>query len=188
MSASRDQRPVKNIEIAVGSLNPAKIGAVERAAGQFLRDVKVLPVEVFSSVPEQPWGDEQTALGAEQRARDALKFAGADLGVGVESGVTEGPGGRLYAISWAFAVDQNGRTGICASERFPLPEPVAVRMFHDDAELGSVIDEVLPNTAGRARLVGAVNVVTASKRDRMDLLTIAVVHALADLFEPWRTD
>jgi inosine/xanthosine triphosphatase len=188
MNGSGNRRPVKNIEIAVGSLNPAKIGAVERAANQFLAEVKVLPVEVFTSVPDQPWGDEQTALGAEQRARDALNAAAGDIGIGVESGVAEGPTGRLYAVSWAFAVDQRGRTGIGGSERFPLPDTVAERLLRGDGELGAVMDEILPNTAGRARLVGAVNVVTGSKRDRMDLLTIAVIHALADLFEPWRTD
>jgi inosine/xanthosine triphosphatase len=188
MNESAKRQPVKNIEIGVGSTNPAKVGAVERAANQFLLDPVVLPVEVFTGIPDQPWGDDQTAQGAEQRARDALQLSAADIGVGVESGVAEGPGGRLYAVSWAFAVDQRGKVGIGAGERFPLPDAVAERLRMRDEELGTVIDEILPNTAGRARLVGAVNVVTGSKRDRLELLTIAVLHALADLFEPWRVE
>lgn len=184
---SKQERPPKKIEIAVGSSNPSKVGAVEMAAEQYLPNVAVLPADVDSGVSDQPWGDEETAAGAERRARAAIEALGTDIGVGVESGVSEGPGGRLYAVSWAFAVDQRGRTGIGASERFPLPEDVAARMRNGNEELGEVVDEILPNTAGRARLVGAVNVVTGSRRDRMDLLTVAVIHALADLIEPWRT-
>lgn len=157
------------------------------AAQQYLPNVSVLPADVDSGIPDQPWGDAETARGAENRARAALEMLGSDLGVGIESGLTEGPAGRLFAISWAVAIDQHGRLGIGASERFPLPADVAERLRRSNEELGEVIDEMLPNTAGRARLVGAVNVISGSRRDRLDLLTVAVIHALADIIQPWRT-
>jgi inosine/xanthosine triphosphatase len=181
------ERPPKNIEIAVGSTNPSKVGAVELGAEKYLPNVTVLPADIESGVPDQPWGDEQTMQGAANRATSAIRALGSDMGIGLESGVMEGPGGRLFAISWAVATDQHGRIGVGASERFPLPAGVADRLRSGNEELGQVIDEMLPNTAGRASLVGAVNVVTGSRRDRLDLLTIAVIHALADLIEPWRT-
>ena len=181
------ERPPENIEIAVGSTNPSKVGAVEMAAEKYLPNVTVLPAEAESGVPDQPWGDDQTLEGATNRARSALQLLGSDIGVGIESGVHEGPGGRLFAVSWAVAADQRGRVGIGASERFALPAEVADRLRAGNDELGTLIDEMLPNTAGRARLVGAVNVITASRRDRLDLLTVAVIHALADMLEPWRT-
>lgn len=181
------ERPPEKIEIAVGSTNPSKVGAVEIAAEKYLPNVSVLPADVQSGIPDQPWSDQQTVEGASNRARAALGMLGAHIGVGIESGVCEGPGERLYAVSWAVCVDQHDRTGIGASERFALPDDVARRLRNDDAELGAVIDEMLPNTAGRARLVGAVNVITASRRDRIDLLTVAVILALADMLEPWRT-
>ncbi len=187
MSERSREQPPKRIEIAVGSSNPSKVGAVEMAAEAYLPNVVVLPADVESGVPDQPWGDEQTAAGAEMRARAAIQALGTEIGIGVESGVAEGPNGRLLAVSWAAAIDQHGRLGIGASERFPLPAQVAERLRNGNEELGEVIDELLPNTAGRARLVGAVNVVTGSRRDRLDLLTIAVIHALADMIEPWRT-
>jgi inosine/xanthosine triphosphatase len=186
MSMSQE-RPPQKIEIAVGSTNPSKIGAVEIGAEKYLPNVTVLPADVESGVPDQPWGDEQTMQGAANRARVAIQALGSELGVGLESGVMEGPGGRLFAISWAVAIDQHGRIGLGASERFPLPADVADRLRNGNDELGMVIDELLPNTAGRASLVGAVNVVTGSRRDRIDLLSVAVIHALADLLEPWRT-
>lgn len=185
--SSNTERPPQKIEIAVGSTNPSKVGAVELAAEKYLPNVTVLPADVESNVPDQPWGDDETMQGAQNRASAALQTLGSDMGIGLESGVTEGPGSRLFAISWAVAIDQHGRVGIGASERFPLPADVTDRLRQGNEELGTVIDEMLPNTAGRARLVGAVNVITGSRRDRLDLLTIAVIHALADLIEPWRT-
>jgi inosine/xanthosine triphosphatase len=182
-----NERPPEIIEIAVGSANPTKIGAVEIATERYLPNVTVLPADVLSDVPDQPWGDEETSRGAENRARAALQLHGSELGIGIESGLSEGPGGRLYAVSWVVVVDQKGRTGIGASERFSLPEEIAARLRSGNEELGNLIDQTLPNTAGRARLVGAVNVITGSRRDRMDLLTNAVILALADLLEPWRT-
>jgi inosine/xanthosine triphosphatase len=173
------------VRVAVGSTNPAKLAAVEAAVGRYLRESDVEPVELNLDVPTQPWGDDETLRGAELRAREAQSLLDADVGAGLESGVVDGPYGRLYAVSWAFLVDRYGRTGIGGSERFPLPEPVVDRI-RSGGELGPVMDEVLPNTAGRARIVGAVNVVTASRRDRIDLLTGAVLLALADLLEPWR--
>jgi inosine/xanthosine triphosphatase len=181
------ERPPAKIEIAVGSNNPTKVGAVELAAEKYLPNITVLPADVPSGVPDQPWGDEQTVEGARNRATAALLMLGTEIGIGIESGVHEGPAGRLFAVSWAVAVDQHERVGIGASERFPLPAEVAARLRAGNDELGALIDDMLPNTAGRARLVGAVNVITVSRRDRLDLLTVAVIHALADLLEPWRT-
>ena len=186
MSTER-KRPPENIEIAVGSTNPSKVGAVEMAAEKYLPNVTVLPSEAESGVPEQPWGDDQTLEGATNRAYGAIRLLGSDIGIGIESGVHEGPGGRLFAVSWAVAIDQHDRIGVGASERFPLPAQVADRIRSGNDELGALIDDMLPNTAGRAKLVGAVNVITASRRDRLDLLTVAVIHALADMLEPWRT-
>jgi inosine/xanthosine triphosphatase len=182
-----NERPPANIEIAVGSSNPTKVGAVEVAAERFLPNVTVLPAEVGSGVPDQPWGDDETFRGAAERAQRALQLMGSEMGIGIESGVSEGPGDRLYAVSWVVATDQHGRIGVGASERFALPDDISARLRSSNNELGSLIDEMLPNTAGRARLVGAVNVISGSRRDRMDLLTNAVILALADLIEPWRT-
>jgi inosine/xanthosine triphosphatase len=185
MSAMHPPQRSPAIRIAVGSMNPAKIAAVEGAAARYLPRCEVEPVDLNLDLPAQPWGDDETLRCAEARAVEARSLLGADVGAGIESGVVDGPRGRLYAVSWAFLVDRHGRTGIGGSERFPLPGAVAEAMRRG-GELGPVIDEILPNTAGRARIVGAVNVVTGSRRDRIDLLTGAVLLALADLLEPWR--
>lgn len=60
------------MHIFVGSTNPVKLNAVIAASSEQWPEVKVLGFEVASGVSDQPWGDEETKLGAENRARAAL--------------------------------------------------------------------------------------------------------------------
>ncbi|HET7037936.1 MAG TPA: inosine/xanthosine triphosphatase [Thermomicrobiaceae bacterium] len=170
--------------LALGSTNPAKRAAVERVAAALFPACQLATVDVPSGVPAQPWSDEETARGALARAEAARAALDADYGVGIESGVAEGPGGRLYAVSWAAAVDRAGRTGLGASERFALPPELAVRL-RAGAELGPLLDE-LTGARGLSRRQGAVGILTQGRRDRAAILEPAVLHAFVALLEPWR--
>lgn len=174
----------QSVRIAAGTTNPAKLAAIERAARGVLGDILVEEVDVDPHVPDQPWGDEETALGALNRARDALNGRTANYGVGVESGLATGPGGRIYVISWAAAVDSAGNVGYGASERFPVPRSLDAALTNG-AELGPLIDEIL-GRPGLARRQGAISAITQGRRDRTEILSIAALHALIALLEPWR--
>lgn len=178
------ERSKQRVRVAAGSTNPAKVAAVRRAAELYFADPVVEAVEAPSEVPAQPWGDDETARGALARARAARQALDADFGVGIESGVTEGPGGRLYVAAWAAAIDRAGRHAWGGSERFPLPEEVA-RQIRAGRELGPVIDELL-GAPGLARERGAVSLLTAGRRDRTDILTLTALHSLAALLGVWR--
>jgi inosine/xanthosine triphosphatase len=174
----------ESMRIAVGTTNPAKLAAVRQAAGELFGEVEVLSVLVDSGVPDQPWGDDQTAAGALARASAAIVQTEADLGVGIESGLAEGPGKRLYVVSWAAAVDRTGRLGFGASERFAVPVEFEVRLRGGE-ELGPALDDVF-GRPGLARDAGAVSIFTGGRRQRLDILSVAVLHALAALIEPWK--
>ncbi len=75
------------MHVGVGSGNPVKVAAVESALdGRF--DARVESVAVESGVAEQPFGEEETIAGAENRARRVLETEdGYELGVGLEGGV-----------------------------------------------------------------------------------------------------
>lgn len=181
---STPPQPPRAVHIAVGSTNSAKLAAVEQAAASLFPDLLVEQVEAMPGVPEQPHGDDETARGALHRAAQAQRLLDADYGVGLESGVTDGPAGRLYAISWAAAISRAGRRAFAGSERFPLPDEFADRV-RAGAELGPVIDEVLGIPClGRSR--GAISIVTAGRRDRVALLSVAALHALVALLDLWR--
>ena len=172
------------VRIAAGTTNPAKLEAIGSASTSVFNEARVDSLEVDSGVPAQPWGDDQTARGALCRARGAIAGLGADYGVGIESGLVDGPGGRVYVVSWAAAVDPSGRAGYGASERFPVPASLQDRLRHG-AELGPLLDELL-GRPGLARREGAVSIFTSGRRHRAEVLSIAVLHALIALLEPWK--
>ena len=84
------------LRIAVGSQNPAKIGAVERALKRCLHDnvtVQISGFNVPSGVPDQPFGDLETLVGGKNRAKAAYEAYQVenkippDIAVGMEGGL-----------------------------------------------------------------------------------------------------
>jgi inosine/xanthosine triphosphatase len=170
------------MDIAVGSGNPVKRRAVERAYPH----ASVAAIAVGSGVSEQPFGHEETIEGAVTRARRALDAGDFDLGVGIEGGVaaypTGGDGGdTLYLIMWS-AVTDGDRIGRGAGPTFALPDAIGSRI-DDGEELGPVMDDVL-GTDDIAKNEGAAGAFTSGRITRTDALESAVTAALA----PFRSD
>lgn len=157
------------MHVAVGSGNPVKRDAVQRA----LPDATVDAVSVDSGVSEQPWGDDETIEGARTRAQRAFDDDH-DLGVGLEGGVAERDD-SLFLVMWAAATD-GGRTEIAAGPRLRLPSNVVDRL-HDGDELGPVMDDLL-DTSGVAENQGAAGVLTDGMTDRTEALRTAASGAL----------
>jgi inosine/xanthosine triphosphatase len=165
--------------VAVGSRNPVKVAAVRAVMARIDPAIEVVEIEVASGVRDQPWGDEETQLGAENRARATLIHTGADLGLGIEGGVVETSNGQLRSCAWAVAVDRQDRVGIGGSLAIPLPHIVAQRL-RDGEELGHAMDAVA-RTVGTKHGRGAVGILTASLIDRQRAYEPLVTYALA----PW---
>ncbi len=77
--------PTASMHVAVGSTNPVKREATDRALERF--DPVVVAVSVDSGVDEQPGSIAETITGAENRARRAFEGCEVDYGVGLEGGV-----------------------------------------------------------------------------------------------------
>jgi inosine/xanthosine triphosphatase len=169
--------------IVVGSTNPVKIGAVRAVLGRVAPQAVVEGIAVPSSVPDQPWGDEETIRGAATRARGALDAgaARADLAVGLEGGVVETADGGLRTCAWAAAVSRDGRTAVGGSLAMPLPPAVAA-LVRDGLELGAAMDRIA-GAHDTKRGPGAVGLLTAGLVDRQRAYEMLVTYALA----PWLT-
>ncbi|RQH03536.1 DUF84 family protein [Natrarchaeobius oligotrophus] len=169
------------MKFAVGSSNPVKVDAVERALARY--DPTVIAVPVDSGVAEQPRSIAETVDGAVTRARRALESVETtcDYGVGLEGGVAryEDVPGR-YLIMWA-AITDGDRLERASGPSLRLPDEIAVRL-EEGAELGPVIDDAL-GTDGVARGDGAAGVFTDGLTDR----TTALSQAVACAFGPFRT-
>ncbi|WP_226656219.1 DUF84 family protein [Pseudalkalibacillus hwajinpoensis] len=148
-------------QIVVGSQNPVKINAVK---AHFHGEV--IGVDVDSGVADQPWGDEETLLGAKQRARAALDKGEASIGIGLEGGV-QVIENILYVCNWGALVDKHGAEIIAGGARFPLPENIKKKM-----EEGQVLGPVISEYASRAdvsKKEGAIGIFTDGTVSRTDM-------------------
>jgi inosine/xanthosine triphosphatase len=162
--------------VAVGSTNPVKIAATRAVIARVAPEARVEGLQVASTVPDQPWGDEETARGARARAIAARRALGADLGIGIEGGVVDDERG-LRTCAWAAVVGLDGREGTGGSLAMPLPPSVAelVRRGH---ELGDAMDQVA-GTHDVKRGPGAVGLLTAGLIDRQRAYEALITYALA---------
>ena len=166
--------------VAVGSLNPVKVGAVRAVCASLWPDARVEGVSVSSGVADQPFGDDETTRGAAARAAAARSALGADLGVGLEGGVVDA-GGLMRTCAWAAIVDARGQRGVGGSLAMPLPGSVAA-LIREGVELGHAMDRLIGEHDTK-RGKGAVGILTGGRVDRQRAYEIIVTYALA----PWVT-
>ncbi len=167
--------------VAVGSANPVKLGAVRAVLAWASPDATVEPVTVPSGVRDQPFGDDETIRGARNRARAAREAMDADLGIGLEGGVVDGPDG-MRSCAWCVAVHRDGREGVGGSLAMPLPNAVAA-MIRDGMELGYAMDELVA-AHGTKHGKGAVGILTGGRIDRQGAYEVLVTYALAPFVTP----
>jgi inosine/xanthosine triphosphatase len=170
------------MRIAVGSGNPVKRRAVERAVTSTVRNPEVVAESVDSGVSEQPYGQTETITGAETRAQNALAAGDYDLGIGLEGGVAriDGTDG-LFLVMWT-AVTDGEQLGHGSGPSFRLPDRIAARVEAGE-ELGPVMDDVL-GEADVAKNQGAAGALSAGVVDRDDALAAGVAAAMG----PFVTD
>lgn len=170
--------------IVVASKNPVKIQAVEAGFRSLFPEelFEVVGVSVPSGVSDQPMTDEETFLGAKNRAdRASLVVLDADLFVGIEGGV-EGVGSdELACFAWVV-VKSGDQYGKARTGTFFLPKPV-VALIKEGKELGEADDIVFGRTNSKQES-GAVGILTGGVVDRAKYYTEAVILALIPLKNP----
>ena len=167
-------------KVVVGSTNPVKIAAVRAVIARVAPNATVHAVAVASGVPDQPWGDEETQRGADERARQALvheDYLDADLGFGVEGGVVLESSGAVRTCAWAVARTRDGRQGTGGSLCVQLPPEVAA-LVKGGTELGHAMDAVA-KLVDTKRRTGAVGILTAGLIDRQRAYEPLITYALA---------
>ncbi|EIT85497.1 NTPase [Fictibacillus macauensis ZFHKF-1] len=150
------------MKIVVGSSNPAKIRAVEQCM-----PYPVTGVEVASGVAAQPFSDEETKQGAENRAKAAVT-QGAEIGIGLEGGVVEMQDG-LYLCNWGALATKEGAVFVASGAKLPLPKEVAAALFNGE-ELGPVMDR-FTKAQGISKKEGAIGVFTNGVIHRDEMFT-----------------
>ena len=167
-----------SIKVAIGTMNPAKIGGVKKAFLEVWQDKKFTfeNFSVNSGVSAQPMDNEETIRGAINRAKEALKLMDGDYGVGLEGGVFNGKYG-VFLNGWVAVIDKSGICGIGGGCSLQLPNFIAKRII-DGEELGPVMDEITGEFMLKHR-DGSVGFFTGGVVKREDSFKRMTIYALA---------
>lgn len=113
--------------IYVGSKNPSKINAVERAIVDYeiLKRSRVIGLDVNSGVRPQPMSWVEIFLGAERRAKEAAKIGGNCVAsIGIESGLVKVSKRDAYINLCAVVVKRDGKYFYGSSQGFQMPKKI----------------------------------------------------------------
>lgn len=158
------------MQVAIGSLNPTKVGAVRQVFGE-----NILPLSVPSDVSNQPFSDEETMKGAINRAQHALAATDADIAIGLEGGVYVTEQG-LFLCNWGALVTANGEMFLAGGARIQLPPPFE-QPLRQGKELSEVMDAYTLQHDIRSK-EGAIGIFTSGYVGREEMF-IHVVKLLA---------
>jgi inosine/xanthosine triphosphatase len=164
------------MKIVVASKNPVKIEAVKIAFTKMFPGeiVEIEGVDVPSDVPDQPWGDAQTELGARNRVMHAQRaLPGASYYVANESGVKE-HGPDIFITNWVVVSDgQEVSSAHTAS--FVIP-PAVAKHLRQGMELGPAFEAFFGPVASKQG-AGGVGKLTHGLIPRTELLVPAIITA-----------
>jgi inosine/xanthosine triphosphatase len=150
------ERALAGAAIRVGTLNPAKLGAVRSAFEPFAESgdkIQLVSVDVESGVSEQPLGWDEIVAGARNRSRTAFQSGDCALAVGIEDGLVQiggGPSGSgsgtapdrsalFYNVGCAWLTDGE-REGHGFSSGFAYPPSCQDPAVHGQEPIGALFD------------------------------------------------
>ncbi|MBW9429989.1 inosine/xanthosine triphosphatase [Atlantibacter hermannii] len=160
--------------VICATTNPAKIQAILRAFNEIFTpgSCHITSVDVESGVPEQPFGNHETRLGARNRVANARELCpDADFWVAIEAGIDDDS-----TFSWVVIENAHQR-GEARSATLPLPAVILKKVRAGQA-LGPVMS-AYTGISEIGRKEGAIGVFTAGALTRSSVYHQAVVLALS---------
>ncbi|MCA9553805.1 MAG: DUF84 family protein [Myxococcales bacterium] len=172
--------------VAVGSVNPVKVAAVQEVLQTMARftDAVLMPSAAASGVSEQPLSLEETFRGAEGRARAALAHAGGHgLALGLEDGMYPCPTDpeRYLNVCVACAVEAE-RVHFGCSSAFMYPDAVVRLVLEQKMDVSQALKAAGLTAHPKVGAdVGAIGLLSKGRLVRKDYTKQALVAALL----PW---
>jgi len=175
--------------VALGSGNQVKkaglLVAIKQYSAHWEPDVLVVPNAHAADVPAQPRTLGHIFRGAQERARQARQWTGADLGVGIESGVFElqwtgAPAVQMVDVCACVVCDRDGGLGFGLSSGFVVPPKVASIIRQGAAEMNEAVKQLgIGEDVGHNQ--GLIGIMTNGRMKRADQVTQAAIIAIAGL-------
>ncbi|ASK62921.1 inosine/xanthosine triphosphatase [Virgibacillus phasianinus] len=165
------------MKIIIGSMNQTKVEAVKEV---FPSD-QVMSYSAESSVSAQPFSDEETRIGAINRAKDCVSMNQDAMGIGLEGGVMD-INGQLFLCNWGALVDLKKNVHTASGARILLPKEIS-EPLRDGIELGDVMD-CFAKKQGVRHKEGAIGIFTNDLVSRKNMF-LHVVTLLRGQWEYW---
>ncbi|MCK5704009.1 MAG: inosine/xanthosine triphosphatase, partial [Cyclobacteriaceae bacterium] len=160
------------------SENPVKIESTRKGFEEVFKKTsgfEFIGKSISSGVGDQPMTNEETLLGAGNRAqRLKAKFPGGDFFVGIEGGI-QTIGDEMEAFAWVVILDER-MAGKAQTSTFQLPSEI-VELVSQGIELGHADDMVFQRKNSKQGN-GAVGILTNNVIDRVEYYRHAVILAL----------
>lgn len=168
--------------ILVGSKNPVKINAARSIFSLYYPAMTIdcQGVDAPSQVPDQPIGEDETRIGAENRVLYCQQYHQADFYVAMEGGAEQFSYGPA---TFAFVVIANNQQRVIGrSSNLPLPLSLYNALLQGK-ELGDVMDNAF-NTSNIKQQGGAIGLLTNHHATRESTYTQALTLAMAPFLHP----
>ena len=165
------------MKVGVGSQNPVKIAAVQKAFQKYFPQVVVTGLKVDSKVAKQPIGAPESFQGAKNRAEAVLALLDCDYGVGIEGGIEEFAFGALTS-GFVVIINRAKEIGIGTSARMLVPETFLTRIKKHHQELGLVLD-YFTNEKNQKQKGGMFGILSQNVVNREEAYYQGVIFALS---------
>src|SRR5699024_7759294 len=141
------------MKIIIGSLNQAKINAVKNVFKANILEA----VNVPSNVSDQPMTDEETLLGAMNRANNCHAISTNHLAIVLEVGVML-MNEELYLCNWGVLITTNKQMYKASGARINLPNEF-IKDLNEGVELSELVDRYSEKNDTRS-FEGAIGIFT----------------------------
>ena len=169
--------------LGLASANRAKEAAVRLAFRRLRVPYRLVTVPVDSRVSSQPRTEQETILGASNRAQALLERTRVDLAIAFEGGVDRNLWGT-FTCEWCVVLDRFGSRGIGGGAQLLLPPDVADALAAGE-DLGAITDR-LTNRTGTGSAEGILGILTRGRVSRSEahaqILTLALARYLSAPF------
>ncbi|MCO7188647.1 MULTISPECIES: inosine/xanthosine triphosphatase [unclassified Pseudoalteromonas] len=165
------------IKVLVGSKNPVKVNAARQIFTQYYpdHDIQCEGLHAPSGVADQPLGEPDTLLGAQNRVHHLVDHHTADYYCAMEGGAHQFAYGPA---TFAFVVISDGlKESVGRSANLPLPQRIYDALLGGE-ELGHVMDRMF-DTDNIKQKGGAIGLLTNHLATRESAYTQALLLAMA---------
>ena len=129
------------MKIAIGTTSELKVRSLKEALYRFDIETEVISLKTDSKVSNQPFGYDETILGAKNRVKQCQEEINPDIAIAVESGLVEIQG-NYFDIACVYAVSKSGVESMSFSAGSLTPQWIIDEIKEKNTEFGFITQRI----------------------------------------------